>query len=503
MRIFLAGNVPESVVEHLDRHPGIQAISQVTDTVGAMVAHSWDFCLIGSPEDADGLDDLLDALHSQLPQVPLGLIATREQRAHALNALRSCRIDRLIPAEIDAAGLDGALTALAEHSARLIRLQGALSEWAAPTIFLTGATGFLGGHFLRYLLRCTATHVIALTRRSGNTPFDQRLAHLDRLHPGRIVCVEGDVGLPYLGLSEEAHALVAAQPIEVWHMAAITRFEEILREAIFNVNLEGTRHVLNFARKLPDLKHLHHVSTAYVAGNGYPSSPVPEAPLERPATFKNPYEESKYEAEQCVVHSDLPWTIYRPSIILGESVSGLCDGQTVYNVAKMLRLAQKAGAREALAQPKVETPRFRVVVDHGAAKNLIHVDDVVCRMLLIAAQPPKPGTCFHITHDVPTPMTDLIAVIAALLDIPEYEAVQTLEGAPLSAAETVLERISGVFRPYMLTSDARFETGHADVTSGRLPLCPMSRRRLHFLMQSFLEQHYNFEAPSQPVLACS
>ncbi len=501
MRIFLAGNVPEAVLSHLDRHPGVRATSPMTDTDDTRVAHSWDCCLVGAPEDADGLDDLLEALHRQLPRVPLGFVAGHEHRDHALKALRFRGIDRIIPSDIDAAGLDSALKALAEHNVRLTRLQAALSEWATPTIFLTGATGFLGGHFLRYLLRCTSTHVIALTRQRGNTPFDQRLTHLDRLHPGRIVCVEGDVGLPGLGLSDEAHALVAAQPIEVWHMAAITRFEEMLREAIFNVNLEGTRHVVNFSRKLPDLKHLHHVSTAYVAGNGYTAAPVPEAPLERPATFKNPYEESKYEAEQCVVHSDLPWTIYRPSIILGESVSGLCDGQTVYNVAKMLRLAQKAGARQVVAQP--ETPRFRVVVDQGAAKNLIHVDDVVCRMLHIAAHLPERGSCFHITHDVPTPMTDLIAVIAALLDIPEYESVQTLDGAPLSAAEALLERISGVFRPYMLSRDAHFESDHAYVTSGRLPLCPMNRRRLHFLMQSFLEQHYPCEAPSQPVLACS
>ncbi len=500
MRVFLAGEMPAPVTSVLDAIPDVHygPCQEVPEWDGA--GQSWDCSLVAFPEDPDQLDALLEQLHVRLPRVPIGLIATREERPHALKLLRSRAVDRLISSEDLASELRAALLALGEHHQRLNQLYQALPAMDGNTIFLTGATGFLGGHFLRYLLRCSAGRVIALTRRAGNTPYNQRLAHLERLHPGRLVCVEGDVRLPGLCLSSEAQALLAEQSVEIWHLAAITRFEEILRDLIFQVNLEGTRNVVEFARRLPGVKHLHHVSTAYAAGNGYGEDAVPEGPLKRPTSFKNPYEESKHEAERCVSDANIPYTIYRPSIILGESVSGLCDGQTVYNVAKMIRLAKMVGVRHGIAHQDAANQTFRVEVDHDAAKNLIHVDDVVCRMLHIAARRPRTASYFNLSHPEPAPMTDLIAVIAALLDIPEYETVHNLDGAPLSAAEAVLQRISGVFRPYMLTSDALFKSELAHAASGGHPLAPMDRNRLQFLIQSFLEQHYPLDVAPQPAL---
>ena len=128
--------------------------------------------------------------------------------------------------------------------------------------------------------------------------------------------------------------------------------------------------------------------------------------------------------------SGLPATIYRPSIILGETVSGLCDGQTVYNVAKMLRLARLAGERAAKKTGAFGS--FRVAVDPGAAKNLVPVDTVVDRMLRIAAGEPDAGGYYNLAHERPTPMTELIHVIAKLLDIPQYQAVRELDCLPPS-----------------------------------------------------------------------
>lgn len=448
-------------------------------------------CLVDLESGTPATLAILDALHRHLPRTPIGLIAGEDQRDAALSLLRDRRVDRIVPACDSGTPLPAHVAALEHHGERLDALHRRLKNRQPQTLFVTGATGFLGGHFLRYLLRCGNDHVIALTRDAGNTPFDQRLAHLQRLHPERIECVKGDITCAGLGLSYQDAATLAETVDEVWHLAAITKFEEILREQIVRTNLQGTQHVVEAVRPFKKLVRFHHVSTAYTAGAWGSATPVPESLFPSPKAFRNAYEESKYFAEHYILQSDLPAVVYRPSIILGESISGLCDGQTVYNVAKMLRLARLAGERSTRHAPGVSTS-FRVVVDPAAAKNLVSVDDVVCRMLHIAAGLPAPGSVYNLAHDTPTPMTELIEVIAGLLGLADYQPVRSLDGAALSPAEAVLERVSGVFRPYMLAADPSFATDSATAaTPGHSPL-PMERSCLHFLLRAFFEQHYGW-----------
>jgi nucleoside-diphosphate-sugar epimerase len=231
---------------------------------------------------------------------------------------------------------------------------------------------------------------------------------------------------------------------------------------------------------LRGLERFHHVSTAFVAGNQPPGQPMPEAVLERPNSFKNPYEASKFEAERAVVASGLPFTIFRPSIVLGERVSGHCDGQTVYKVAELIRLATLVARRAPAGAPH----RYRVVVDPDTTRNLVTVDDVVCAMLSLAARG-NLAPFYNLTNPEPAPMTDVISVIAGLLNIPKYEAVRSLEGAPLSPFEAALQRVSGVFRPYMLNSDPDFMSGVSRAWIG-----PVGRTCLEYLLSSYFEQRY-------------
>jgi len=434
--------------------------------------------------DAGGRwEPVLDYLNREHPLVPVGLVSRSEDRAAAFVLLRARRVDRVIPQGDLDDGLDAHIEALAAHGRCLAQLRAVLHTFEGVTFLVTGATGFLGGHFVRYLLRCSGARVVALTRATPLEAHDQRLAHLERLHPGRIQYVEGDVRTPGLGIDAAQRAWMSREVDAIWHFAADTRFEAILRDELFRANVDGTRNVVQFAQSLQRLRHFHHVSTAYVAGDGRGGHMVPEMALDRPSAFKNPYEASKFAAERIVADSGLPATIYRPSIILGERVSGLCDGQTVYKVAQLLRLALLSAQRSRTAAART----FRVVVDPETTKNLIPADDVVCPMLMLAARETGPGRYHHLTHPEPTLMADLISVMAGVLDIPEYEAVSTLEGAILSPAEAVLQRISGVFKPYMLNSDPAF------ARCGAGGVAPVKQADLRFLLQSFFEQHYGWE----------
>jgi nucleoside-diphosphate-sugar epimerase len=480
----------DSELADLLAQSGRNAVIAVSDTPALYAA------LAGGSQDDDACVCLVDfeevrhdssvlrTLNQTWPLMPIGLVTRGEDREAAFALLRARAVDRVVPATDLEDHLDTHLAALLSHGQRLHRLHRELSPLQGATLLLTGATGFLGGHFLRYRLRCSGARVVALVRSSSTEPFNQRLAHLERLYPGRIQPVEGDVRLPGLGIAPANREALLTVVDALWHFAADTRFEALLRDELFRTNFDGTRHVIEFARALPGLKHLYHVSTAYVAGDQRRNNRVPEALLTRPASFKNPYEESKYAAECAVAESGLPATIFRPSIILGERVSGLCDGQTVYKVAQLLRLARLSGQRSVPG----ENQSFRVVVDPDTTKNLVAADDVVFHMLRLAAVGSEPGSYYHLTHPTPTIMADLISVIAGVLNIPEYEAVPTLEGATLSASEAVLQRISGVFRPYMLNSDPEFVRSSPE---GWMP--PMDQERLQFLLQSFFEQHYGWD----------
>jgi long-chain acyl-CoA synthetase len=91
------------------------------------------------------------------------------------------------------------------------------------------------------------------------------------------------------------------------------------------INVEGTRRVLELAelcQKRGKLRRYAHISTAYVAGTH--RGEFREEQLDVGQNFRNPYEQSKFEAEQLVhTHAHLlPIQIFRPSIVVGERSTG-------------------------------------------------------------------------------------------------------------------------------------------------------------------------------------
>ncbi len=107
----------------------------------------------------------------------------------------------------------------------------------------------------------------------------------------------------------------------VFHLAAIYDLA-VERSLAMRVNVEGTRNVTRFAASLRALKHFHHVSTCYVAGQRI--GRILEIELEHAAGFRNHYEETKYRAELEVERAkrELPVIIHRPSVVCGDSRTG-------------------------------------------------------------------------------------------------------------------------------------------------------------------------------------
>src|SRR5205085_9496429 len=106
-----------------------------------------------------------------------------------------------------------------------------------------------------------------------------------------------------------------------FHLAAIYDLA-VQQDLAMRVNVEGTRHVNEFARTVSNLRRYHYVSTCYVAGQR--TGVIREDELRHDAGFRNHYEETKYLAELEVeqLKGELPVTIHRPAVVCGDSRTG-------------------------------------------------------------------------------------------------------------------------------------------------------------------------------------
>jgi long-chain acyl-CoA synthetase len=125
-------------------------------------------------------------------------------------------------------------------------------------------------------------------------------------------------------MAPRRRAALAEEICEIVHAAASVSFALPLDESRA-INVDGTAQVLRLAElahRRGGLRSFSYVSTAYVAGDHRGS--FGEDQLEAGQSFRNPYEQSKFEAERLVrEHSDtLPIRIFRPSIVVGEADSG-------------------------------------------------------------------------------------------------------------------------------------------------------------------------------------
>jgi thioester reductase-like protein len=242
-------------------------------------------------------------------------------------------------------------------------------------VLLTGATGFVGNEILARFLDRGERSVYALVRAKDDHAAAARLPAHARLH-----AVAGDIERPGLGLAGSTADWLAEEVTTVVHCAASVSFELPLGESR-RINVDGTRHVLEFAERCERLERMSYISTAYVAGE--PRRVFREDQLDVGQSFRNPYEQSKFEAELMVrkraESAGLPLQVLRPSIVVGDSRTGRTAS---FNV---LYGPLKALARDSL--PAIPARRSSPV-------DIVPVDYVADRAYELASAGPE-GT-FHV-----------------------------------------------------------------------------------------------------------
>lgn len=222
--------------------------------------------------------------------------------------------------------------------------------------------------------------------------------------PGEILLVDGDVRDPHLGLERRAYERLAGQVDRIVHCAAIVQFDAD-PEIYDAVNVEGTGHVIDFARARPDAPAaLVSVSTAYVCGER--DGPISEADATKPDRFANPYEASKFASEAKVrdaMADGMAAAIARPSIVVGRAKDGVIAAfDTIYMAFKLL------------AEGRIRT----IPSTPDATLNFVPLDHAVNGIVTIAERIEEArGKAFHLVAGSPMPVADFFALVR---DYPQF-----------------------------------------------------------------------------------
>src|SRR5688572_7934439 len=264
------------------------------------------------------------------------------------------------------------------------------------TIFFTGFPGFLGSELLPRVVLRTDDDALCLVQPKFRALAEERAAQLVKAHPAlanRIHLVDGD-------LTQALDHIEAGDVREVYHLAAVYDLS-VARDVGMRVNVTGTQRVLDLAGRAPRLERLHYVSTCYVSGRY--EGVFTEDDLEQAHDFNNYYEETKQLAEVEVRRrmDRIPTTIYRPSVVVGDSATGATqkfDGP--YFVIQWLMRQPRIAVLPVVGRPS----RYRF--------NCVPRDFVIRAMTYLSGLKDNAGVTYALADSAPMTVDETIDCIA-------------------------------------------------------------------------------------------
>ncbi len=324
-------------------------------------------------------------------------------------------------------------------------------------IFVTGITGLIGSAFSAMLLeRCDDIQIIALVR---GTDFCSAKDRVDQIirdqcafdgRPelansiiGRIKTIDGEISSV-----NENDLLKKLKGVDVFfHCAADVNFGKDPEGRTFRTNYEGTRKMLTLAAKLK-VKSFHYVSTAYVAGKH--RGVVPEDGLVA-KEFNNSYERSKFMAEELVRSSGIPFTIYRPSIVVGRASDGkIRKPLAFYRVLEfMVRLKKHRCYKMKISPMEKTSLNLRMKAAPSDKIYFVPVDYVQKCIVELFLNAPACNKTYHLTGNSPVSTKMIGDAIGGALGI-EGVTVEAEVDHP-SPDEKVVQKLLADFLPYFST----------------------------------------------------
>ena len=339
-------------------------------------------------------------------------------------------------------------------------------------IFLTGITGLVGSSFVTGLLKeRDDVEIVALTRASAVKTAAERVDEVIREqceldgYPeladkfmDSISVVAGDVA----EFDPAAVAVMAevSGVDTVFHCAADVNLGKDPQGKTFRINYHGTENIVELS-KLLKIKELHYVCTSYIAGKLHGRA-MEDNPLD--SGFYNPYEESKYKAEMLVRNAGIPFSIYRPSIIIGRRKDGkIRRALAFYRILEFMAKLKKHTCSKTNQDPTT----FVDLNLHFSAANselLYFVPiDYVQEAIVKLYQTPVCNKTFHITGDSPVSTQQILDAMCEILKL--NNVTLGAENHDPTKDEKLLTRFLGDLMPYF-SSNIIFDQSNVREVAG-------------------------------------
>ncbi len=274
----------------------------------------------------------------------------------------------------------------------------------AATFFVTGASGFIGKRLVRALLERPDARVFYLMRDLS----PERIAALNAFWgegAKRATAVKGDLLRADLGLSAADVKKLKGRVDHFFHLAAVYDLAAD-PELETKTNVEGARNAVGLAKKI-GAGRFHHMSS--IAAAGLYEGVFREDMFEEADKLDHPYFASKHEAEKIVRREcEVPWRIYRPGLVVGDSRTGEMDKiDGPYYFFKLIQKMRK------MLPPWAPTIGFE-----GGRLNIVPVDFVVAALVHLALLDGLDGRCFHLTDPRPHRVGDIMNIFARAAHAP-------------------------------------------------------------------------------------
>jgi NAD(P)-dependent dehydrogenase (short-subunit alcohol dehydrogenase family) len=269
--------------------------------------------------------------------------------------------------------------------------------------FVTGGTGFIGRRLVARLAARGET-VYLLVRPASRERLERLRADCGAAGE-RLVAIEGDLESDWLGVPEPQRAALRGNVRHFLHLGALYDLGASA-ERLEQVNVAGTRNALRLAHGLA--AGCFHLVSSIAAAGRYRGT-FTETMFEQAEGLTHPYFRTKHESEALVRGTcRLPWRIYRPAMVVGDSRSGEMDKvDGPYYFFKLIQLIRDALPRW------TPLPGFE-----GGHLNLVPVDFVVAALDHLAHLPGEDGACFHLVDRRASRIGEVLNLFAAAAHAP-------------------------------------------------------------------------------------
>ena len=271
--------------------------------------------------------------------------------------------------------------------------------------FVTGATGFIGKRLVKKLLERKGAVVHFLIRRESEGKV-AALREYWGVGPTRALPVFGDLTAKKLGVSADDVKALKGQIDHFHHLAAVYDLEADAESQIA-VNVDGTRNTVEFAKAI-GAGHFHLVSS--IAAAGLYEGVFREDMFDEAENLDHPYFSTKHESEKIVrTECKIPWTVYRPAAVVGDSRTGEMD--KIDGPYYFFKLIQR--------MRQILPPWMPSVGLEGGRINIVPVDFVVNALDHISHQKRGSGGCFHLVDPMGYRVGDVLDILSKAAHAPK------------------------------------------------------------------------------------